>query len=134
MASRRILKDTVVLANYIGEVDDVATYQYTTIKNVYCYEAEGVNVSTIGRRGDDKATLFIFDTVSKAYDSEENKRSYLPYSLWKNLPDKSGFWTIGDEGYDTFRKIGTDKPHRITSFIRLRAGSSRMWHFEVEGE
>ncbi len=134
MASRRILRDTVVLANYIGEVNDVATFQYTTLKNVYCYSDDGVAVDNNGRRGNDSAHLYIFDTVSIGWDNNGNPRKYLPYELWRALQDKSGFWTLYDGGKDTFYKVGNpEKSYRVTSFSKLKNGSPRMWHFEVNG-
>lgn len=134
VAGRRMLPDEVVLANYLGEVDDVSTYQFTTIKPVYCYSGDGSSTDNTGRRKNDSATLFIFDKASKAYDSDGNVREYIDHTLWKALPDKSGFWTLDDGGRDYFRKIGIpDREYRITSFQKLKAGSPRMWHFEVTG-
>ncbi len=133
MASRRILKDTVVLANFIGEVNDVATFQYTTLKNVYCYSGDGAAVDNVGKRGSDSVTLYIFDSVSTASDDQGNKRSYLDQDEWDELQGKSGYWTLHDGGRDTIRKAGETKEYRVMSSSRLVAGTRRMWHFEVSG-
>ncbi len=134
MASRRMLPDEVVLANFLGEVDDVATFQFTTLKPVYCYGGQGASVDNTGRRKDDSANLYIFDLQSKAYGEDGGERQYLDYTLWKALPDKSGFWTLYDGGRDYFRKIGLPgREFRVISFQKLKAGTPRMWHFEVIG-
>ena len=133
MASIRMLPDTVVLSNYIGEVNDVATFQETAISHVYCPVDEGSAIVNTGRRANDSIPLFIFDMRSIATDSHGNKREYLPYSQWKSLENKSNYWTINDSGRDTFKKVGSEKEYTITGFGRYKIGSPRMWHIEVSG-
>ena len=133
MASRRVLPDTVVLSNYVGEVNDAATYQETTITHVFCSANEGSAIGNSGRMANDSVSLYIFDRQSVATDSAGNKREYLPYSQWKALADKSGYWTLNDGGRDTFRKVGFEKEYIITGFGNYKVGSPRMWHIEVTG-
>lgn len=133
MATRRILPDTVTVFNYVGEVDDAATYQATTIKHCYCPLSEGVQADNRGKRASDRTTLYIFDSASKAYDLEGNQRTYLPYNHWKDLDlnSKKSFWTIGDTGRDYVLKSGCDEKLYFQSFSHHANGSRRMWHFEV---
>ena len=133
VATLRMLPDTVVLANYIGEVRDVAAYQITIMNHVYCPEVEGSAVSTPGRRKNDSAQLYFFDKRSIATDENGNKRTYLPYELWKALEDKTPYWTLCDGGRDTFRKQGSGKELYVTGFAHYVVGTARMWHFEVFG-
>ena len=133
MASIRMLPDTVVLSNYVGEVNDVATFQETTITHVFCSVDEGSAIGNTGRKADDSVSLFIFDRRSVATDSAGNMREYLPYNQWKALSDKSGYWTLNDGGRDTFKKVGSDKEYTITDFGKYKIGSPRMWHTEVNG-
>lgn len=129
-----MLPDTVVLANFIGEVRDVATYQITILTHVYCPFGDGSAVDTTGRRKNDSAMLYIFDKRTIATDEDGNQRTYLPYEQWKDLDDKTPYWTLCDGGRDTFRKQGSGKELYVTGFTHLTAGTARMWHFEVQGQ
>ena len=134
MATLRMLPDTVVLANYIGEVKDVATYQITYLKHVYCPDYEGSGVTTPGKRKTDSGMLYIFDMNSVAYDEDGNQRTYQPYDVWKALDDKTPYWTLCNGGRDTFKKEGSRSELTVVGFSHMVAGTSRMWHFEVEGQ
>lgn len=133
MASRRILPDTVVLSNYVGEVDDVATYQHTTLKFCYCPAEEGAAQGLPAKKEADDGILYIFDRNTKAFDADGNLRQYLDYDLWRIVTDKTPYWTLNTSGKDKFRKIGTKREYRIESFAHKVNGSPRMWHFEVKG-
>lgn len=133
MASRRILPDRVTIHNYVGEVDDAATYQATIIEHCYCPLTEGLEADGRGKRASDRTTLYIFDRASSAHDSEGNPRTYLAYNLWKLLSpeDKKNFWTIGDTGKDFVQKPGHVEKLYFQSFAHHTNGSKRVWHFEV---
>lgn len=133
MASRRILPDTVVLANYVGEVDATATYQYTTLKHCYCPVEEGAASGLPVRRETDDGMLYIFDRNTRATDESGNVRQFLAYDLWKAIADKTPFWTLNTEGKDKFRKVGTRREYKIESVAHKVNGSPRMWHYEVKG-
>lgn len=134
MATDRMPKCTVILRNYVGEIDDVATYQTTTLRNCYCIVEEGVALGNQGRHPADMGTLYIFDKDVIAIAEDGSSRSYVPFDVWKNLDDKSAFWTISDKGTDEFQKQGTSRILKITSFVHRVAGTKRMWHFEVKGK
>lgn len=133
MASRRLLIHTVELYNYMGEIDDVATHQKTILRHCYCPTNEGIGTSNQGKTPKDSARLYVFDYGTIAESEDGVKRSYIPYSEWKELPDKSGYWTLNDAGHDFFRKVDSTIQHKVTSFAHKDAGTRRMWHFEVDG-
>jgi len=141
MASRRMLKHTVVLYNYIGEVNDVATYQVTIIEPCCCPSSMG---SSQGVNGVDSATLYVFDHITKAKSEGGTLRSYIPYDQWLNTEDsaKGNYWTLSDRGTDFFsigsvvRSPAQDfaGKFKVADFQRFDTGSKRMWHWEVRGE
>lgn len=57
MANRRVLTDTVVLQNYIGEVNDEAAYQETTLVNCYFPTNEGADLNIQGKKANDSGTV-----------------------------------------------------------------------------
>lgn len=133
MASRRMLTDTVVLENYVGEVNDVASYEKTVLRRCSCQIHTGANIGSFGREEGDSGKLYIFDFKTKAESTDGKPKSYMPYDQWKSLDDKSPYWTISDKGNDRFSKEGVKIQFRIAGFKHLTAGSRRMWHFEVNG-
>lgn len=137
MASRRILVDTVDLYNYIGEVDDVATFQKTVIRNCYCEVKVGIGrTKDSSRTPQDRARLYIFDKGSTACSPEGVERSYLPYEQFMALDaeSKASYWTLCDEGDDYILKAGYQHKFKIIGFSYLKNGSQRMWHFEVDAQ
>ena len=132
MASRRLLIHTVDLFNYMGEIEDEATYQKTVIRHCYCPRSKGV--VNQGQSANDQAILFIFDCGTIAEDECGNPRTFLPYAEWERAEDKSPYWTISDEGDDFFRVAGSPEKFRITDFSHKQTGSRRMWHFEVNAK
>lgn len=134
MASKRMLIDTVILMNYIGEVNDEASYQETVLKFCYCYTNEGADLNAQGRKSNDSGKLYIFDDRTVALAEDGSQRTYIPYSEWRKLDDKSKHWTISDCGTDYYRKAGSDCRLKITGFARKAVGTRRMWHFEVNGK
>lgn len=133
MKNHRMLEETVVLYNYIGEVDDRAAYQKTILKHSYCVLNEGTSLGSIGHSTKNTGKLYIFDDKTLAQSEEGRTRSFLPYEQWKYTDDKSGFWTLGDNGNDYFQKVGSDAKLRISGFSRKTTGRKIMWHFEVNG-
>lgn len=130
MASKRILTDIVTLLNYIGEINDEATYQETTITQCYCPTNEGVSINSQGSKANDSSKLYIFDGQSVASSPDGSIRTYLPYEQWVLLEDKSHYWTLNENDY---YKKGNNE-YKITSFSHKKVGSRRMWHFEVIGK
>lgn len=134
MASRRVLPDTVVLSNYVGEVNDVATYQTTVLKHCYCPVEEGAAQRLPATSEADEGVVYIFDRNTVATDESGNVRTYLSYDLWRIVTDKTPYWTLNTDGKDKFKKYATRREYRIESFAHRVNGSPRMWHFEVRGK
>lgn len=134
MASRRLLIDAVVLSNYVGEFNDVAAYQKTVLKRCYCTMNVGASPNTQGKKANDSGRLYIFDANTIAVSPEGDMRRYVPYKQWLELEDKSAYWTLSDAGTDYFQKEGCSQRLKITGFSHKKAGSKRMWHYEVDGK
>lgn len=141
MASKRMLLDSVTIFNYLGEDDDGnALYQPTIIQNVYVRMAQGISLgrteSGVSLQPQDELIAYIFDKGSKA------ENSIIPFSEWDALADKSGYWTIHDDGKDLM-VIGLPTPteegappdgvqvFKASRAIRRKAGRPRLWHWEV---
>ena len=133
MTNRRILNDVVTLYNYVGEINDEASYQETIINRCYCPLNEGADLNKQGKKASDSAKLYIFDVGSVAVTADGTERSYLSYDEWSKLIDKSAYWTLSDKGNDYYLKDGASNKLRVVAFSRKKAGSKRMWHFEVDG-
>lgn len=141
MPNRRMLNHTVVVYNYIGEINDVATYQPTVISQCCC---PSVNGTTQGLKPNNTATLYVFDVNSKVTSPDGAVRRFIPYDEWLITPDakKSKYWTLSDRGTDFFTKgrvvhsVRDDvaDKFKIVSVQRFEAGSKRMWHWEVVGK
>lgn len=141
MASRRMLNHSVVLYNYVGEINDEASYQATIIDYCFCPSISG---SSQGVNSNDSATLYVFDAKSIAKSPAGEVRSYLPYDVWLSLStaEKAKYWTLSDRFTDYFHKgsevIDVRQPvsskFRIARFQRFDSGTKRMWHWEVFGE
>lgn len=137
MATKRMCPQTVMLYNYVGEVDDRASYAVTYLHNVKCVSYRGINPTTQGRGEADTAKLYIFDDILYAADTEGNEVQYMVYENWKKLDKKTGYWTLNPDGYDFFYE-GDTLPHtgpkfKVNGFKRLDQGSRRLVHFEVDG-
>lgn len=134
MASNRILKDTVTLYNYVGEVNDIATYQETILRHCYCTANDGVAHGLHAKRKSETSRLYVFDNKTVAVSPDGVNRTYLPYRQWRELEDKSAYWTLTDNGNDYFVKQGLNARFEVTAFSHKTAGTRRMWHFEVDGK
>ena len=137
MPSPRMLPDTVFLFNYIGEVDDVATYQKAIISRCYCPMDRGSTPTGRGTAPSNRVALYIFDRGSRVTDENGNTLVYVPFEDWDKKANKAGFWTLRNgPSRDYFIKAGRiqdPKPASITGFAHLTGGTPRMWHFEVQG-
>lgn len=159
MASKRMCSQTVMLYNYVGEVNRRATYVVTYLHNVKCIVYRGVSPSTQGRGETDTSKLYIFDDVLYAVNEYGEEVQYKPYEEWKLLEDKRGYWTLSHEGDDFYYDCEEHEPtvvgeavvgnyfvgqgvaaprygrkYKITGVKRLDYGSPRLVHFEVDGE
>lgn len=134
VASLKMLPDTVVLYNYIGEVNDEATYQETVLTRCYCPLNEGADLNLQGKKANNSARLYIFDAKTVARSSEGTARTFLPYHQWKDAADKSAYWTLSDKGTDYILKQGGNTKLRVIGFAHKKNGSRRMWHYEVDAQ
>ena len=141
MATKRMCPQSVTLYNYVGEVGGRATYIKTYLHNVKCIVYRGADASTQGRGESDTSRLYIFDDILYAANEAGMEVRYLPYEEWFKLENKAGYWTLSSDG-DDFYVDGEcsdelpkkTKRFRIKGFKRLDQGSSRLVHFEVDGE
>ena len=141
MPSLKMLKDCVTLFNYVGEENMVAKYQKTILRNVFCVESFGVRESVQGDSSNNSATLYIFDTKVVAESGTGVQKQYLPFSEWKNRSDREEYWTLRNDEKDFFVKgcCENDSPrgvagvHAITKSVHYDSGTSRMWHWEING-
>lgn len=124
---------TVRLFNFLGEINDVASYQEAVIKHCYCNVDDGVTSSTAGVTTDDTARLYIFKRDAQITASDGTPMRYLPFDEWNNLANKTGYWTLNPNGKDYFVVKGRTNRLRIKRFSDKEIGSRRMWHFEVDG-
>lgn len=161
MANKRMCPQSVMLKNYVGEVAGVATYATTYLHNVKFIIYRGVSTPVQGRGESDTAKLYIFDDILFAADDSGTEVQYLPHEEWVQLEDKSGYWTLSLDGDDFIHEVfydiketgstivgeaypgvsfvgeGKAAPHygtkfRIKGVKRLKQGSRRLWHFEVD--
>lgn len=131
MASKRLLIDTVVIKNYVGEINDKATYQETVVERCYCPCGFGAGIDNHGKNSTDNGRLYIFDVKSIAKSPEGKRRTYLPYREWLASASKDNHWTISYNGRDYFVKDNIE--YHIVGFSHKKSGTKRMWHFEVDG-
>lgn len=134
MPRRSMKPHTVHLFNYVGEVNDVATYQEVVIKNCYCNLDDGVSSINSGKTTNDSARLYIFKRDAKIVSPAGVAMKYLPFEAWMKLADKAGSWTINPNGKDYFVLEGRSNRLIIQRFADNEVGSRRMWHFEVDGK
>lgn len=138
MASKRMCPQSVLLYNYVGEVNGRATYQPTYLHNVKCIVYRGISTSNQGRGENDQSKLYIFDDILYAANEKNKEVQYLPHEEWVKLEDKSGYWTLSPDGDDFYFDVSDSLPHpgkkfKIVGFKRLDQGSPRLVHFEVDG-
>lgn len=142
MASRRMLPDTVTLYNYIGEKEMVAQYSVTVLSNVFCDTDYGATASQQGKSPQDSARLYVFDSKVRAVSADGAVKQFLPFDEWQKIDNKNEFWTFNEDGNDFFVEgISNCKTPRenakpayaITKAHYFKKGTSRMWHWEIDG-
>lgn len=134
MASKRMLPHAVVLRNYIGEDNNgEAQYLPAFLSFVYVERLRKVSSGGVGLNPDDKIRLFVFDGASIVTDENGERKTFASPEAWESMTaaQRATAWTTQD-GKD---KIDAgDETYTIVSVDRFRAGSHRMWHWEVYGK
>lgn len=142
MASKRMLPDIVTLYNYIGEKDMVAQYSVTVLSNVFCDTDYGATASQQGKTPQDSARLYVFDSKVRAVSIGGAKKQFLPFDKWEKAKDKKDFWTFNEDEKDYFVEGISEYPtpqenakpaYAITKAHYFKKGTSRMWHWEIDG-
>lgn len=142
MASNRMLPDTVTLYNYIGEKNMIAQYSVTVLANVFCDTDYGAAASQQGKTPQDNARLYVFDSKIRATSLSGVKKQFLPFDIWQTTNDKNSFWTFNEnekdffvEGVSEYRTPQENAKHAyaITKAHYFKKGTSRMWHWEIDG-
>jgi len=158
MASKRMCPQSVVLYNYVGEVNRRASYAITILHNVRNIVYRGAASSGQGRGEADTSKLYIFDDILFATNEKGEEVQYKPYEEWVKLIDKGKYWTLSPDGDDFYYDIDNDTPtisgsatagaaiagegnvstyygkkFKVKGFKRLNVGSPRLAHFEVDG-
>lgn len=142
MASNRMLTDTVTLYNYVGEKNMVAQYAVTILSNVFCDTDFGASATTQGKSPQDTARLYVFDKKVFASSIGGSKKQFLSFEEWKKLDNKSDFWTFNENEKDFFvlgysncenPKENAKPTYAISKAHYFKKGTSRMWHWEIDG-
>lgn len=141
MASHKLLKDCVTLFTYAGEENKVAKFHKTILHNVLCVDSLGVKATNQGDSADNNATLYIFDTKVIAESQFGVAKEYMPFEKWLTCHEQDKYWTLRDDEKDFFVKgicesetpKGVKNVFSITKSIHYTSGTSRMWHWEING-
>lgn len=133
MPRKSMLRHVVYLFNYVGEVDEKATYQQAVIRNCYCPIEDSMRTSDSGLKTADNVKMYVFKRTSSVRSTSGSRLKYIPYDKWEKLASKTGYWTI-NPGKDYFVRSDRQERIRVKSFSDRESGSQRMWHFEVIGK
>lgn len=142
--TKRILGQSVILSNFIGEKESVPKYQKTLLCRINIQETDTRSLDT--QTDSAYVNLYFFDKYSKAYAlygeeeyeagffassksdaADAGERTYMKPHDFKNLPaeERSLYFTFDPNGRDTIGgKI-------IRSVKRCQNGSARMYHFKA---
>jgi len=141
MATDRMLKDTVTVFVPTGEDNDgVMQYDVYLMRKVFCRVSAGSKLDKGSLSADDTVTLFVFDgksvvTKNGAVMAVATACEAIFYVIREgtttnDISDK--FYVVP---YDA--SMLTKPParsRRITKVYRRKAGSARMWHWEVHAQ
>lgn len=132
--------DTVTIYNYVGEVNDEATFQLTVLRGVHVNYVKGVTRTINGDTVTDKISLLVF------HKDFERQKPYMPYKAWLALEDKSPYWTLSPKDkivlgesayaipYGTIKGLeSVYECFEITNIAPYTKGSKSLWHIEVGG-
>lgn len=141
MASNKLLQDTATLFVPLGENGDgVMQYGAYLLEKVFCRVSAGTNMSKGSLSVDDTLTLFIFD--GKSIMTQDGAARTVATACERIFYVTRGDTTLIDVSeklyivpYDA---TSLSKPpsgsRRVTKVYRRKAGSNRMWHWEVHAQ
>lgn len=141
MASRNVLQDTATVFIPIEEDDfGVMRYNVYLLTHIFCRVASGTKKNKTGTLPDEQIDLFIFDSGSMI--SKDGVDLDLA-STCENIFKVTRASDFSDECVELGYVVPCDastlvKPpslsRRIRSVIRRKAGTRRMWHWEVHAK
>lgn len=136
MAGNRILKNAVTIYKPLGE-DDQGAMQWRKVvfDKVYFEASRAVSDGNHGSRPSDNTVVYIFSERSTA---TENGKMFVAAEICKQLfsveSNRKDF--EDDRMYLALAKCEASIPPKSSLLIKkvryFKAGSSRMWHWEVE--
>src|SRR5665647_63962 len=96
--------NTVTLYNFVGEINDTATYTVAVLRNVSLMKNMGTRLSAQGKQPENVTKLYLFDNQATAELADETEITYLTYEDWVLLStaQKALHWTLSDKGDDYF--------------------------------
>lgn len=145
MPNPAILKDTVYLHHFVGEINYEAAYVTYIVKK--CSLQKGFSnssKSTTNAPPEYKSKLYIFDVDSIVTDSAGNAVSFIEPDKYERLEetDKAKYWTVTENQRDYFSTElrsggvptdGTPNYYKIIGYTRYDTGSKRIHHTELFG-
>lgn len=141
MASNKLLQDTATLFVPLGENDDgIMQYGAYLLEKVFCRVSAGTNMSKESLSAGDTLTLFIFDR--KSVMTQDGAARTVATACERIFYVTRGGTTpidISEKLYVVpYDATTLPKPpsgsRRVTKVYRRKAGSTRMWHWEVHAQ
>ncbi|WP_418232028.1 hypothetical protein [Butyricicoccus sp.] len=141
MASNKLLQDTATLFVPLGENDDgIMQYGAYLLEKVFCRVSTGTNMSKGSLSAGDTLTLFIFD--GKSIMTQDGAAKTVATACERIFYVTRGDTTpidISEKLYIVpYDATSLSKPpsgsRRVAKVYRRKAGSNRMWHWEVHAQ
>ena len=141
MASNRLLQDTATLFVPLGENNDgIMRYGVYLLKKVFCRVSTGTNMGKGSLSAGDTLTLFIFDgkSIMTQDGAAKTVATACERIFYVTRGDKTPI-DVSEKLYVVpFDASALSKPpsgsRRVTKVYRRKAGSNRMWHWEVHAQ
>ncbi len=129
----RIFNKTATLYHNEGEVNGVAQYSVTYLKNVYYTEEVGTVASETAPA--DLLTLYYFDSKSHAESPDGKLKTYVYTGEYNHAQDRSHIFVMAEGDIivpgihpETDKPLAIEGAKKIFSKYRYKAGQYRMWH------
>lgn len=138
MATKRLLNDVAKVFVPLGEdAQGKQIYRAYTFNQVYCTFSSGTTRKQSGTSADDTLTMYVFDAGSTITRDDTNLDvAETCEHIFGVLCGTASMADDDSKIYIVPYNAGAiDKPpqncQRVSSVKRLKAGSKRMWHWEV---